>query len=148
MKVKSILGVACVAVIAFGLGIVVGSRRGPKPVVGSSTPALAATPAPAPRGATACVDIREAASKVGTTGCVTGQVLRIYTSRAGNTFLDFCQDFRSCPFTSVIFASEKDRFGDLETLQGKSVEIRGEIKDYQGRAEIVIHDPQQIRNAR
>jgi hypothetical protein len=148
MKVKSALGVACLVLVAFGLGIVVGSRRGPKPVVGSSTPALAATPAPAPHGSAACVDIREAGSKVGTTGCVAGQVLRIYTSRAGNIFLDFCQDFRSCPFTSVIFASDKDKFGGLETLQGQSVEIRGEIKDYQGRAEIIIHDPQQIRNVR
>jgi hypothetical protein len=75
-------------------------------------------------------------------------VLRTYTSRVGNTFLDFCQDFRGCPFTSVIFASDKDKFGDLVTLEGKNVEIRGGIIAYQGRAEIIIHDPQQIRNAR
>ena len=76
-----------------------------------------------------------------------GQVLRVFTSRSGNTFLDFCPDYRSCPFTSVIFASDKDKFGDLGTLQGKRVEIHGSITMYQGRAEIIIHDPQQIRSA-
>jgi hypothetical protein len=78
---------------------------------------------------------------------VAGQVVRVYTSRGGNTFLDFCQDFRDCPFTSVIFAADKDKFGDLESLRGKSVELRGAITLYAGRAEIIIHDPQQIRNA-
>ena len=92
-----------------------------------------------------CVDFRQAASRVGQTGCVTGQVLRAYTSQAGNTFLDFCQDYRSCPFTSVIFSSDRSRFGDLASIEGRIVEIRGNIKIYEGRVEIVIRDPEQIR---
>jgi DNA/RNA endonuclease YhcR with UshA esterase domain len=47
----------------------------------------------------------------------------------------------------VIFASDKNKFGDLESLQGRHVEIRGAITVYQSRAEIIIHDPQQIRSA-
>jgi DNA/RNA endonuclease YhcR with UshA esterase domain len=78
---------------------------------------------------------------------VSGRVLRVYSSRAENTFLDFCEDYRTCPFTSVIFAKDKGKFGDLATLQGRRVEIRGEVVNYQGRAEIVIHDPQQVRSA-
>jgi DNA/RNA endonuclease YhcR with UshA esterase domain len=85
---------------------------------------------------------------VGKSGCVAGLVLRVYSARTGNTFLDFCQDYRTCPFTSVIFASDKSKFGNLESLQGKRVEIRGDVVTYQGRAEIIIRDPQQVRSAR
>jgi hypothetical protein len=93
------------------------------------------------------VDIRNAGPLAGKTGCIVGLVLRVYSARSGNTFLDFCQDYRACPFTSVIFAPDKNKFGDLESLQGKRVEIRGEVVSYQGRAEIIIHDPQQVRSA-
>ena len=92
-----------------------------------------------------CVDFRDAASQVGKNGCVSGRLLRLFTSRAGNTFLDFCPDYKQCPFTSVIFASDRAKFGDLGILAGRQVEIRGAITMYQGRAEIIIHDPQQIR---
>ncbi|HTS71579.1 MAG TPA: hypothetical protein VMO17_21605 [Terriglobia bacterium] len=61
--------------------------------------------------------------------------------------MDFCADYRNCPFTSVVFASDSTRFGDLQSLQGRRVEIRGDIVDYQGHAEIVIRDPQQVRGA-
>jgi DNA/RNA endonuclease YhcR with UshA esterase domain len=47
----------------------------------------------------------------------------------------------------VIFASDKDKFGDLGSLQGKRVEIRGDVVTYQGRAEIIIRDSQQVRSA-
>jgi DNA/RNA endonuclease YhcR with UshA esterase domain len=93
------------------------------------------------------VDIRNAGPLVGKGGCVTGLVLRVYTARTGNTFLDFCQDYRVCPFTSVIFAADKNKFGDLGLMQGKRVEIRGDVINYQGRAEIIIRDPQQVRSA-
>jgi hypothetical protein len=93
------------------------------------------------------VDIRNARPLVGNNGCVAGLVLRVYSARTGNTFLDFCQDYRACPFTSVVFASDKNKFGDLGSLQGKRVEIRGDVITYQGHAEIIIHDPQQVRSA-
>jgi hypothetical protein len=112
----------------------------PAPPVRTADPPAASNPPP-------CVDIRNAEPLEGKSGCVAGLVLRVYSSRAGNTFLDFCQDYRSCPFTSVIFASDKAKFGDLESLQGKRVEIRGDVVAFQGRSEIIIHDPQQVRSA-
>ena len=74
-------------------------------------------------------------------------MLKVFTSRGGNTFLDFCEDYRNCPFTSVIFSSDKGKFGDLGSLAGRQVEIRGPITAYQGRPEIIIHDPEQIQIA-
>ena len=93
------------------------------------------------------MDFHDAGKRTGELGCVTGRVLRVYASRAGNTFLDFCTDYRSCAFTSVIFSSDRAKFGDLQALEGKPVEIRGPITTYQGRAEIIIRDPGQVREA-
>lgn len=92
-----------------------------------------------------CVLFSDAEPLVGKQACVTGRILRVYTSRAGNTFLDFCPDYRKCPFASVIFSEDRDKFGDLGQVQGRQVEIRGLVSHYQGRSEIIIRDPQQIR---
>jgi hypothetical protein len=98
-------------------------------------------------GKTTCVDFRDADSRAGETGCVAGQVVRVFTSHGGNTFLDFCADYRSCPFTSVVFSSDRRKFGDLSALAGRRIEIHGPITTYNGRAEIIIREPQQIGEA-
>jgi hypothetical protein len=147
MKRSAILLVVGLVLVAFVLGTLVGSRRSWSPVVGGARGPVGQSAAPAGVGKGACADFRDAGSRVGTAGCVSGQVLRVFTSRAGNTFLDFCPDYRNCPFTSVIFASDKSKFGDLESLQGRRVEIRGAITVYESHAEIIIRDPEQIRRA-
>lgn len=62
----------------------------------------------------------------------------------GVTFLDFCADYRLCPFTVVVFGSDLKHVGDVWELKGRVVEIRGEIKDYDGRAEIILKDFKQL----
>ena len=94
-----------------------------------------------------CVSFDEASHHTGENTCVSGRVLRVYTARSGNTFLDFCKDYRQCPFTSVIFAGDRSQFGNMASLEGRQVQITGEITSYNGRAEIVIHAPRQIRIA-
>jgi len=98
-------------------------------------------------GGGACVDIQQAAAHANEQACVTGRVLRAYTSKSGNTFLDFCENYRSCPFTSIIFASDRSKFGNLESLQGRQMELRGKIQIYHDQPEIVLRDPTQIREA-
>jgi hypothetical protein len=157
---RAVILVALGLAAAFGAGLWLGWRSSGSPSSKAASPVqvqataapTAATPTAAPatataRGTPACVDVRQAESLVGNAGCVTGLVVRVYPARSGNTFLDFCQDYRTCPFSSVIFASDKDKFGNLESLQGRRVEIRGDVVTYQNRAEIVIHDPQQVRSA-
>jgi len=151
MKRRPILVVTGLLLAAFGLGMWMGSRYSRRPVLSATDALRWQTPrapgAPALSSLPPCVDIRNAEPLVGNSGCVAGLVLRVYSARTGNTFLDFCQDYRACPFSSVIFASDKSQFGNLESLQGKRVEIRGDVITYQGHAEIIIRDPQQIRSA-
>jgi hypothetical protein len=121
------------AVVAYRLG----SRQG--------APVARRTSDAGDVGAGPCVPFPEAGPLVGKTACVSGRVLKVFTSKAGNTFLDFCQDYKTCPFASVIFSQDRAKFGDLGQLQGRRVEIRGLVSYYQNRAEIIIRDPEQIQ---
>jgi hypothetical protein len=96
------------------------------------------------RDAGPCFDFHQASSHAGENGCVSGLVVRAFTSKSGNTFLDFCSDYKACPFSSVIFASDRNKFGNLEALAGQQVEIHGFVSTYNSRAEIIIRDPRQI----
>ena len=88
-------------------------------------------------------DYTEAPDHVGEKASISGKILRVFTSKTDTTFLDFCERFDACPFSAVIFASDKDKFPDLSKYEGK-VNITGVIKSYQGRAEIIVSDPGQI----
>ncbi|HET8580885.1 MAG TPA: phospholipase D-like domain-containing protein [Candidatus Paceibacterota bacterium] len=101
----------------------------------------AAQAAPSAAGAIAYT---QAGAHIGETASVTGMVLDVYTSSGGTVFLDYCQDYDSCPFSAVIFADDASRFSDLARLEGKTVTLTGAISSYQGRAEIILHDPSQI----
>jgi len=135
--------VAGVVLAVFCLGVLVGRRAGRSPSAASSSAAHLSS-----AGESAgCTDFHDAGPHVGQTGCVSGRVLKVFTSRGGNTFLDFCEDYRECPFTSVIFSSDRQKFGNLQSLAGRETEIRGPITVYQGKPEIIVRDPEQIRMA-
>ena len=143
MRRKRILGAGIVLVV-FCLGILVGRRTGHPPPLSSPSKSSSA---PSGGEAAGCVDIHAAAPLAGKAGCVSGRVLKVFTSRGGNTFFDFCEDYHDCPFTSVIFSSDKNKFGDLQSLTGRQIEIRGPVTVYQGKPEIIIRDAEQIRVA-
>ena len=96
------------------------------------------------RASGGCIHFRDARDHVGDTGCVTGKVLRVEQGSGGVHFLDFCSDYRVCPFTVVVFPGDLKRVGDVRQLQGQDLEIHGKIKLYDDRAEIVLSEPRQI----
>jgi hypothetical protein len=100
---------------------------------------LCAPPCPAE-----CIAFTEAAKHVGETKCITGKVLHVKQGNRGVTFFDFCEDYRRCSFTVVVFPSDLKSVGDVRQLQGKDIEIHGPIKLYDGRAEIILNRPGQL----
>jgi len=134
---KSMAALALVAIT--GLGALVAYRSGLRRGLSEARLTAAA--------GGGCVDFHQAAAHTGEQACVTGRILRAFTSKSGNTFLDFCDDYRNCPFTSIIFATDRAKFGDLTALQGRQVELRGKIQVYHDQPEIVLNDPAQIREA-
>jgi hypothetical protein len=91
-----------------------------------------------------CSHFTEAKKQSGKKQCVSGKVLSISQSPEGMTFLDFCEGYLACPFTVVVFPEDLHRVGDLNHLVGKTVEVIGKVKDYDGRAEIVLQDSEQL----
>jgi hypothetical protein len=90
-----------------------------------------------------CVSFAEASKHVGTTQCVSGTVLHVEDGRNGTKFLNFCKD-KTCPFTAVVFPADLKKMGDIRQLEGRQVEIKGTVQDYDGRTEIILRRPQQL----
>jgi len=88
-----------------------------------------------------CIAVPEAKKHIGEVKCVAGVVVRVKQGARGVHFLDFCDDFRLCPFTVVIFPRDLKSVGDVRQLQGRMVEIHGQVKEYDGRAEIIRRIP-------
>ena len=94
-----------------------------------------------------CLPVAEARNHIGETQCVTGKVFRVKHGSRGTTFFDFCDDFRVCPFTAVIFPGHLKDVGDVRQLADKVIEVHGPLKNYDGRAEIVITELRQLGGA-
>ena len=108
-----------------------------------SFPAAAERPKPTePTGE--CSPFTEAKKHIGQKSCVRGQVLRVEHNAEGMTYLNFCEDSRACPFNVVVFAEDLHHVGALETLVGRTIEINGKVRDYDGHAEIVLQDSGQL----
>jgi len=91
-----------------------------------------------------CVAFAEASKHVGTDQCVKGTVLHVESGGKGVTMLNFCDQAKACPFIVVVFPADLKKMGDVHQLEGRQIEIKGTIQDYDGRAEIVLHRSQQL----
>jgi hypothetical protein len=94
--------------------------------------------------ASECIPIQETAQHVGETKCVTGKVIRVKVGTNGVHFLDFCEDEAACPFSVVVFSHNLKDVGDVRRLAGRTIEIRGAVKLYDGRPEIILNRISQI----
>jgi hypothetical protein len=91
-----------------------------------------------------CIPIGEASKHVGETKCISGKVLKVKAGTNGVHFLDFCEDQMACPFTVVVFPHDLRDVGDVRRLAGHMIEIKGAVKLYDGRAEIILNRAGQI----
>ena len=91
----------------------------------------------------------EAAKKlIGQTGSFRGSVSKVYESRDGDiVILDFDSNYRTA-LTAVLKKADFSKFPDLRTLEGKDIIVSGLFVDYQGKAEIALTAPDQIKLAR
>jgi DNA/RNA endonuclease YhcR with UshA esterase domain len=92
-----------------------------------------------------CIPFEEAEKKIGDQICVTGTVVKVAQSQGGTFFLNFCEKYRDCPFTVVVFPSNLKNVGDVRALEGKTIEIFGKIQSWRGHAEIVLRDARQLK---
>jgi DNA/RNA endonuclease YhcR with UshA esterase domain len=74
---------------------------------------------------------------------VTGKVVQV-TIRPNVTFLNLDKPYPNSPFTVVIFHGHSSFYGDANALRGKSVEIKGKIRNYRDKPEIVLDNTNQL----
>ena len=100
-------------------------------------------PAPPKAGAFALLKIGtgEADQYYGQEMIVTGTVAQV-TMRPKVKFLNLDQPFPNSPFTVVIFPGTY--IPDVEGLKGKTIEIKGRIKNYHDKPEIVLDNTNQL----
>jgi hypothetical protein len=91
-----------------------------------------------------CISFQEAGQHIGETRCVTGKVVRVKEGVNGVHFLDFCEGQMACPFTVVIFSHHLKDIGDIRRLAGRTIEIHGAVKLYDGHSEIILNHISQI----
>ena len=87
----------------------------------------------------------QAQAHVGQVVTVEGPVSDVFTARSGVTFLDIGDRYPNNVFAAVIFNDDAGKFPDVEKLKGKIVDVTGAIRLYQGRSEIILTDPAQIK---
>ncbi len=92
-----------------------------------------------------CYSFDKAPEHIGEIVCVRGRVLKVTASASGTHYLNYCDNYQTCPFTVVIFPSKLQDIGDVRTLAEQEVEIEGMIKLYQGRPEIILNEAAQLR---
>jgi hypothetical protein len=74
---------------------------------------------------------------------VTGKVVQV-TIRPTLTFLNLDKPFPDSPFAIVIFHGKSSYFGDANALKGKSIEIKGKIKNFHDKPEIALDRTNQL----
>ena len=88
---------------------------------------------------------KEAKLYIGKEVTVEGTVVASYNSGKA-VFLNFERDYKKS-FTAVIFASDFNKFPDApeSAYLNREVRVSGTVKEYQGKAEIILNSPEKIK---
>ena len=87
---------------------------------------------------------REAAAHVGETVTVVGTVISVHRTKGGHIFINFGSDYPHQTFSGAVLAPRGSWSRGLDSLVGRPVGIRGEIKRYKGQPEIVVERAEQL----
>jgi DNA/RNA endonuclease YhcR with UshA esterase domain len=106
---------------------------------GTNAPATVATNSVAPIR----IGTAEAGKHIDESAIVTGKVAQV-TFRPKVVFLNIDEAFPDSPFTVVIMSKNTNDFGDIQALEGKSIEVSGKIKSFKDKPEIVMDSTNQL----
>jgi len=92
------------------------------------------------------IDACQAGNYLGKEVIVEGKIASAYRSKTNTVFLNFEKPYPNQCFTAVIFSSDQYKFIDsLEKYYAnKTVRIKGIIKEYKQKPEIILKNPLQI----
>jgi DNA/RNA endonuclease YhcR with UshA esterase domain len=88
----------------------------------------------------------EARDHIGQNVTVEGVVSEVHHAASGRaTFIDMGGRYPNNTVTAVIFKDDAGKFPDVDALDGKTIDVIGSIRLYQGRPEIILNDPAQLK---
>jgi DNA/RNA endonuclease YhcR with UshA esterase domain len=87
----------------------------------------------------------EAKNHIGENAIVKGTITEVYHSRGGTCFLDIEGHYPNNLFSAVIFKSDSGKFKGIDSFEGKAVEVKGKIKEYKDKPEIILKSLNQIK---
>jgi len=90
------------------------------------------------------ISAQQAGAYIGKQVTVTGVVAQV-SVRPSLVFLNFDKPYPDSPFTAIIRNSHTNEFDPLSALKGKSVAVKGQVKDYNGKPEIELTGKSQLR---
>jgi micrococcal nuclease len=90
-----------------------------------------------------------AGNYIGKEKIIEGRIVDTYRSKTNTIFLNFDKPYPNHCFVAVIFSSDIYKFPENpeDYYYGKSARIRGEIKEYEGKPEIILSNVKQIEIA-
>ncbi len=91
------------------------------------------------------IHFSKAPENIGERYWVKGEVDHVFKSESSNYFINFCEVYKDCPFSGVIFSEQSANFEDIEKHEGEFIYIYGSISTYEDRPQIIIEDPVQIK---
>jgi hypothetical protein len=90
-------------------------------------------------------DLDGAHKFLGQPGAFKGTVTQIFEERDGDLLiLDFDKNYRTA-MTAILRNADFSKFPDMQMLQDKELVISGKFTEYQGRAQVELSDPAQIK---
>ena len=99
----------------------------------------------------ACIAPNDARNKIGKDVCVTAHIYRVVDTTAGIHFLDVCSPQTAdadCHFLLLSLERDRKSVGNLQSLVGKSIRIRGTVHKIAGHAAIVLSNRRQLQGGK
>lgn len=91
------------------------------------------------------ISANDAANYNGKSVTVVDTVSSVYLSKTGTYFINMGGEYPDNEFTAVIFKRNTLKFSNVESLEGKVIEVSGKVKEYRGKPEIVVNNKKQIK---
>ncbi len=88
----------------------------------------------------------EAKNHIDKSVTVEGVISEVHHAASGKAILiDIGGHYPNNTFAVVIFKDDFNKFPNVDSLAGKTVDVTGKIKNYRGRPEIILDDQAQLK---
>jgi len=89
--------------------------------------------------------VDDAKNHIGDTAIVKGEVSQLSVTKGGQVYFNMGGKYPNNKFSAVILKANVSKFDNVKDYEGKIVEIKGEIKLYNSKPEIVLEKKDQIK---